>query len=94
MPELPAVERAGEPNFHVWVDAVTYLPLRETAIFGPPGQTTSSTSNDKYLPVTAANLAQLAPPVPAGFRRVTQRTYVPAPVPPGHLAPGQERRRS
>jgi hypothetical protein len=59
-------------TFHVWVDATTYLLLRETATFGPPGQTTSSTDNDQYLPVTTANLAQLSPPVPTGFRQVTQ----------------------
>lgn len=60
----------------LWVDASTYLPLREESSYqqtDSSGKTTQATvtTRDDYelLPATAANLAKLRPPVPAGFRR-------------------------
>jgi len=49
----------------MWVDAVTYLPLRVVSEIG--GYTYESES--AYLPPTAANLAKLNVTVPAGFTR-------------------------
>lgn len=64
----------------LWVDAGTYLPLREEAVFpvGGPGNWATTTVRDDYelLPATPASLAKLTPPVPAGFRR-TARQVVP-----------------
>jgi hypothetical protein len=70
-------KEAGDGNSsvnHLWVDAVTYLPLRQTDTFGPAGMITSDTLNFQYLPATAANLAKLsAGPVPPGFKRVSNK---------------------
>lgn len=58
----------------LWVSADTYLPLREVFT------TAMSTTTDEYsyLAPTAANLAQLQPPIPAGFTQTTA-----PPVSPG-----------
>jgi len=61
----------------LWVDASTYLPLRETSDIGSTGFDTVGTSDYEYLPATPANLAKLTPPIPAGFKRVD-----PKPLPP------------
>jgi hypothetical protein len=55
---------------HLWVDASTYLPLRDTSDGGSTGFDTVTTIDYEYLPATPANLANLAPPIPAGFKRV------------------------
>jgi hypothetical protein len=56
---------------HLWVDASTYLPLREVANVpvGGPGKMITTTDETDYelLPATPANLALLAAPIPAGF---------------------------
>lgn len=54
----------------IWVDASTYLPLRETFEIGSTGFDTVGTSDYEYLPATPANLAKLTPPIPAGFKRL------------------------
>jgi hypothetical protein len=67
-------KETGDGNSSVnrlWIDAATYLPLRQTDTFGPPGMITSDTLNYEYLPATAANLAKLTAPIPAGFKRVS-----------------------
>jgi hypothetical protein len=56
---------------YLWIDASTYLPLRETETFGPPNTVSHGMTDWQYLPATAANLAKLTPPIPAGFRQVT-----------------------
>jgi hypothetical protein len=50
-----------------WLDADTYLPLRTVSESGKSGFTTESA----YLPPTAANLAKLTAPVPAGFKQTS-----------------------
>jgi hypothetical protein len=58
---------------YLWVDASTYLPLREVSSFreGKAGGWVTATVRDDYqlLPATQANLAKLTPPIPAGFRQ-------------------------
>jgi hypothetical protein len=67
---------------HLWVDAQTYLPLREEASYltGRPGRDDTGTNRTDYelRPATAANLAQLRPDIPAGFRQTV------SPEPPSH----------
>jgi hypothetical protein len=56
---------------YLWVDASTYLPLRDTETFGPPNMLSHGLTDWQYLPLTPANLAKLTPPpIPAGFRQV------------------------
>jgi hypothetical protein len=61
---------AGSASY-LWVDASTYLPLREVVSLpvGGPGKMISTTDETDYelLPATPANLALLTTPVPAGF---------------------------
>jgi len=61
---------AGASSY-LWVDASTYLPLREIVNLpvGGPGKTITTTDQTNYelLPATPANLALLSPPIPAGF---------------------------
>ncbi len=63
----------ADSSSYLWVDASTYLPLREQDTFwsGPAGQVVTTTSSTSYelLAPTAANLALLTPPIPAGFRQ-------------------------
>jgi hypothetical protein len=61
----------NSPTSHLWVDAATYLPLRETDFYGPSGMVSTGTLDFEYLPATPANLAKLTPPIPAGFKRVS-----------------------
>ncbi|MGH3295054.1 MAG: hypothetical protein ACRDP7_24970 [Trebonia sp.] len=65
-----AAQKGNSSTTYLWVDAATYLPLRETDAFGPSGMITSATFNYEYLPATPVNLAKLTPPIPAGFKRV------------------------
>jgi hypothetical protein len=58
-------------NSTLWVDAATYLPLRLTSTESlRHGYTDTTTINYQILPATRANLAELTPPVPVGFRKV------------------------
>jgi hypothetical protein len=69
---VPAVELSGDSHgaaVTYWVNATTYLPYRFTWTFG--GQ--SLQENLQWLPPTAANLAKVNVPIPAGF------THVPPP---------------
>ena len=55
----------------LWVNQRTYLPITEVAYFfvGSPSdqQRGVTEASYSYLPPTAANLAQLKPPIPPGF---------------------------
>jgi hypothetical protein len=68
---VPAVELSGDftggDTVTYWVNATTYLPFRFTSTFrsGHVFQ-----ENLQWLPPTAANLATLNVPVPAGFTQV------------------------
>jgi hypothetical protein len=55
----------------LWVDAHTHLPLR--MINGPA--TLSSQVDWSYLKPTAANMARLQVPIPAGYPRVNRSTH-------------------
>jgi hypothetical protein len=74
---------------YLWVDASTYLPLRDTETFGPPNMLSHGMTDWQYLPITPANLAKLTPPIPSGFRQVAPPrpiswhpiTVSPTPVP-------------
>ena len=74
--ELTWLDAPGSRSY-LWVDASTYLPLREEASFqeGGPAHLITVTVRDDYqlLPATQANLAKLTTPVPAGFRRTVQQ---------------------
>jgi hypothetical protein len=59
----------------LWVDASTYLPLRQISDIGSPGFDTVGTSYYQYLPATPANLAKLTPPIPAGFKQITPTPF-------------------
>ena len=79
--------RPGEPGMAVtvrlWVDPRTYMPLRSITIqwAGPSGHRRAlftDTANYRVLAPTTANLALLAPPIPAGFTRTaTSPHYAP-----------------
>jgi hypothetical protein len=53
----------------MWIDPVTYLPVRETDSQGPPGAGPVQI-DFRWFPATAASLAHLKVSVPAGFRQV------------------------
>jgi hypothetical protein len=55
----------------VWVSPGTYLPVR--VVIGPASgrQGPWQTADITWLPPTAQNLARLAVPIPAGFRRIS-----------------------
>jgi hypothetical protein len=61
-------------DWYVWVDASTYLPLRETFVWPTPPHGVIATIITDYqlLPATPANLAKLTPPIPAGFRKTAK----------------------
>jgi hypothetical protein len=63
--ELSGHFRNGDAALTYWVNATTYLPFRFTAKASGTFQ-----MNLRWLPPTAANLAQLNVPVPAGFTQV------------------------
>jgi hypothetical protein len=52
----------------LWVDAATYLPLRQVLQFSTGRQ---NITDYKFLPPTAANLAKLRPVIPPGYHRTT-----------------------
>ena len=74
---------------NLWVDASTYLPLRETSDNGSTGFDTVGTSDYEYLPATPANLAKLTPPIPAGFKRVYPATPKVGQIPSPSARPSQ-----
>jgi hypothetical protein len=58
-----------------WVDPTTFLPMQEV-VTTAPGFTITSTLN--WLSPTAANLADLAAPIPAGFTETSSSMSVSA----------------
>jgi hypothetical protein len=79
---LKEVDRQGKATVnswteYLWVDASTYLPLHDVTTFGPPGGATHAVEDFQYLPATPANLAKLTPPIPAGFKQVFPKPFVP-----------------
>lgn len=58
------------PTITVWIDAASYLPVREMA--SGPGGNVLATQTFAWLPLTAENLTQVRSPVPVpnGFRQV------------------------
>jgi hypothetical protein len=60
--------RPGVMSAVLWVDPSTYLPVRVATEIGerPTGQV----KDVQWLPPTAANLADLTAPIPAGFVQV------------------------
>ena len=52
----------------LWVDARTYLPVRELLTFSEGKQ---DLTDYTFLPPTAANLAKLQPVIPAGYQRTS-----------------------
>lgn len=77
---ISAIELRSTPkspvNETVWASASSYLPLR-VMVRMTPGQPITGqmveqqTANISWLPPTTQNLAQLAVPAPAGFRRLS-----------------------
>jgi hypothetical protein len=61
----------------MWVDATTYLPMREYQRMSNGEQNVTDYS---FLPPTAGNLAKLRPDIPAGYTRA-DRTQVTGPKP-------------
>jgi hypothetical protein len=76
---LRLTSRPGSPiSETIWVSPSTYLPVRVIArldLGARPGR--QQTANITWLPPTAQNLARLAVPIPAGFRRVPVAQAVP-----------------
>jgi len=72
---------------YLWIDASTYLPLRDTETFGPPNMVSHGITEWQYLPATPANLAKLTPPIPSGFKRVFPHTYISSPPSPASGEP-------
>jgi hypothetical protein len=65
----------------LWVDAQTYVPLRETYVIAEPGAVTVKTTVTYQMRAAAtANLEVLTPVIPTGFTRAQQ---VPGLVPIG-----------
>ena len=60
----------------IWVSPDTYLPVRVVTRSAPGAPALQQTANFTWLPPTAQNLAKLAVPVPAGFRRVALNEVV------------------
>jgi hypothetical protein len=73
---VPTVKLSGDfqggPETTYWVNARTFLPFRFTAPRG--GGAPMLEWNMQWLPATAANLAKLNVPIPAGFTQVPPRT--------------------
>ena len=53
----------------LWVDAASYLPLRQVLQFSTGRQ---YMTDYRFFPPTAANLAKLRPVIPAGYHRTTR----------------------
>jgi hypothetical protein len=53
----------------LWVDAASYLPLRQVLRFSTGRQ---DVTDYRFLPPTAANIAKLRPVIPAGYHRTTR----------------------
>jgi hypothetical protein len=72
--------RRGEIRRTLWVDAHSYLPLRQRIQLAGPGSGSfyELTADYRLLPPTAANLAKLRPVIPEGF---TRRSGPNGPVP-------------
>jgi hypothetical protein len=60
--------RPGAMTAVLWVDPSTYLPVRVAKEF--KGRQTGQVEDVQWLPPTAANLANLTTPIPAGFVQV------------------------
>ena len=56
----------GNVNTTYWIDAATYLPVRAQLVYGD----SADEETFQWLSPTAANLAHLDVPIPAGFTRV------------------------
>jgi hypothetical protein len=69
-------EKAARVRYTLWVNATTYLPVREfgstEAYGGSAGTTVSSGVTDvQWLPPTPANVAQTMVTIPAGYQQVS-----------------------
>jgi hypothetical protein len=64
-------DRSGELRRTLWVDAHTYLPIRQRIQLGggSSGPFSGITADYRLLPPTPANLATLQPVIPKGFTR-------------------------
>jgi hypothetical protein len=56
----------------LWVDARTYMPVQVAFTVTSGTTVTSNIVRYQVLPATAANLALLVPPIPAGFSRASK----------------------
>ena len=77
--------RSGELRRTLWVDAHTYLPIRQRIQLGSgsSGPFSGITADYRLLPPTPANLATLQPVIPKGFTRTHGlHGAVPVPVSP------------
>lgn len=77
--------RNGALRRTLWVDAHTYLPIRQRIQLGSgsPGPFFAVTADYRLLPPTPANLAMLQPVIPRGFTRTHgPHGAVPLPVSP------------
>jgi hypothetical protein len=61
---IDAVKLTGSKGLVLWIDPATYLPVRQVVGGGQPP------TDFHWRPATAASLAQMRLPVPAGFRQV------------------------
>ena len=78
-------DRSGELRRTLWVDAHTYLPIRQRIRLGSSssGPFSAITADYRLLPATPANLARLQPVIPKGFTRTHEpHGAVPVPVSP------------
>ncbi len=69
-------ERWARARWILYVNPTTYLPVRmygSTQTFGGPGRSTlfTSVTDMRWLPPSAANIAQALVTIPAGFHRVS-----------------------
>jgi hypothetical protein len=68
---VPGVKPPETVTMTVWVDPISYLPVRLRYAQNQAGKVLSDSDSDyRWLPPTSANLAQLRVPIPAGFRQV------------------------
>jgi hypothetical protein len=74
--------RTGQLRRTLWVDARSYLPIRQSIQLGggPAGPFYGITANYRLLPATPGNLAKLRPVIPKHFTR-TPGTHGATPVP-------------